>query len=126
MNEVARAKHLRPAERKRQEDRVARRDVGRGNLVRIDRPVLGHRLGGRQRGAAERGQVDVELDVPRDAERRRHGARRLQLARVPLTVADRQREEAEAVRPRDRRGRVGIEAAAEQDDGDRASMSDFC
>ena len=72
-----------------------------------------------QRRAAERREVDVELDVARDAERRGDAARRVDLARVHLAVADGQRVELVAVARGHRAGRVGVEAAAEQDDGAR-------
>ena len=114
-DDVVGAEDFGPAKRQREEHGVPRGDVGRGDVVRIDRPVLGHRRVGRQRRAAERGQIDVELDVARDAEPLRDGASRLQFLRVPLAVADRQRVQAEAVGARNRRRRVGIEPAAEQD-----------
>ena len=54
--------------------------------------------------------------MPLDAERARDRARRLDLARVALTVVDGQRVQREALRLGDRGGGVGIEAAAQQDD----------
>ena len=65
----------------------------------------------------------VELDVPGDAERCGHRARGLELARVTLAVADGQRVQLEAVAPRDRRGGVGIEPAAQQNDGARGTQT---
>ena len=49
-----------------------------------------------------------------DTQRARHGPRRLDLARVPLAVSDCQREETEAIFPRNRRSRVRVEPAAQQ------------
>ena len=72
-----------------------------------------------QRGPAERREVDVELDVARDAQRGGDAARRLDLARVDLAVADGQRVELVAVARGHGAGGVGVEAAAEQDDGAR-------
>ena len=115
-DDVARVEHFGPAERERQEHRVARRHVGRGNLRGIDRPILRHRQIARQRRAAERGQVHGDLDVAGDAERPRDRARRLDLARVPLAVRDGERVQAEPFGPRDGRGRVGIQPAAQQND----------
>ena len=73
-----------------------------------------------QRGTAERREIDVELDVAPHAQRGGHAARRLDLARVNLAVADRQRVELVAVARGHGAGRVGVETAAEKDDGARA------
>ena len=70
-----------------------------------------------QRRTAERRQVHRQLDVPRDAQRRRDGPRRLDLAAVPLPVGDGQRVQLEPLGPGDR-GRGGrVEPAAEEHDG---------
>ena len=61
----------------------------------------------------------VDLGVIRDGEGLRHGSRRIDLARVPLAVADGQREQPVSVCARDRGGGVRIEAATQQDDGIR-------
>ena len=73
------------------------------------------RVARRERRPADRTQIDRELEMPLDAERARDVARRLELARVPLAVADCQREEREALRLRDRSGGVGIQATAQQE-----------
>ena len=65
------------AEREREEDRVAGRDVGRRDLALVvELPILRDFAVADQRGAAERREVDVELEMPRDAERPRDLARR--------------------------------------------------
>ena len=61
-------------------------------------------------------QVDVELDVPDDAECSGHIARRRNLARVHLPVANRQRVQLVSIAPRHRARRVRIQPAAEEKD----------
>ena len=115
--DVRGAERLGPGQRQRQEDGVAGGYVGRGDTAGIDRAILRNRRIGRQRGPAERRQVHVELEVPLDAKRRRHSARRLELARVALPVAEGQREQPETLRARNRRGRIRVQAAAQEDNG---------
>ena len=63
-------------ERQREEDRVARRDVGRRNAGRVEVAVARHGGVRGQRRAADGAQIDRELEVPLDAERARDRARR--------------------------------------------------
>ena len=51
--------------------------------------------------------------MARDAQRPRHGARRLDLARVPLAVPDGQRVQLEPLALRDGGGGVGVEPATQ-------------
>ena len=66
------AEHFGPGERQRQEHGVARRHVGRRDrrLV-VELAILRDAAVADQRRAAERGEIDLELDMPRDAERPR-------------------------------------------------------
>ena len=87
--------------------------------MRIDRLILRHGdLTRGQRRPADAAQVEVELEVPL---RRRAPCATARAASsscdVPLAVVDGQRVQREAVAPGDRRRGVGIQAAAEQDDG---------
>ena len=50
-------------------------------------------------------------------ERTGHATRRLEFTRMALPVADGQREQAESLLASDRRRRIGIEPAAQQDNG---------
>ena len=84
-------------------------------IVRVvERPIPWDLAVPDQRRAAERGEIDGELDVLDDAKRRRDRARGLELTRVHLAVAHAQGEELVALRPGDRRRRVGIQTAAEE------------
>ena len=56
----------------------------------VEIAVLGDLTVADERRAAERREIDVELDVPRDAEIACHLARRGDLARVDLAVPHRQ------------------------------------
>ena len=82
----------------------------------VERAILRDGAVADERGAAERSEVDGQLEVPGDAERAGRGARRLDLARVDLAVADAQGVELVAVRPGHRRGGERVEPAAEQHD----------
>ena len=75
--DVGRAQHFGPAQGHRQEDGVARGNVGGGNVGRVHVAILGDgHVARRQRRAADRGEVEIEHEVPR--RRRpigRHGSR---------------------------------------------------
>ena len=116
-DEVARAQRLGPGERQRQQYRVARRDVRRGNPAGVQGAILRHRAGAGQRRPAEGGKVYRQLPVPLDPERRGDPPGRGDLARVDLAVAHREGEEPGALRAGDGGGGVRIEPAAQQDDG---------
>ena len=75
-----------------------------------------------ERGAAERREVDVELDVARDAEIARDLARRVDLARVHLAVAHRQRVQLVALGARHRAGGVRVQPAAQEKDRFHAEL----
>src|SRR5262249_29480886 len=115
-DDVVRAEDLGPAECDRQEDRVARGHVGGRNLRRVQAAAVRYGRARRERRSADGAQVEVELEVPLDAERARDGARRLDLTRVPLPVVDREREQREALLPGHRGGGIGVEPPAEQHD----------
>ena len=72
---------------------------------------------GREGRAAERREIDVNLDVPEDTELARHAPGRLDFEGVPLPVAHGQRVEAVAGLAGDGGRGIRIEAAAQQDDG---------
>ena len=72
--------------------------VGGGNVGRGQVAIARHRRVRGQRRAADGAQIDRQLEMPLDAERRGDGARRLDLARVALAVVDRQRVQREAAR----------------------------
>src|SRR5215203_4686364 len=65
--------------------------------------------------AADRPQIKVELEARLDAERVRDAPCRFDLAHVPLPVVNGEGAQREAVSLCDRRGRVRIEAAAQED-----------
>ena len=67
--DVGCAERLRPGQRQRQEDGVAGGHVGRRDAAGIEGTILRNRRIGGQRGPAKGRQVDVELEVPLDAER---------------------------------------------------------
>src|SRR5205085_734272 len=90
-------------------------DLGRRGDVTIPRHG-GVRREGR---AAHRPKIDCELEMASSANAARHRSRGLDLARMPLAVVNRQRIELESVGLRDRRRRVGIQAATEKDYGFR-------
>ena len=77
------ADDLGPRQREREEDRVAGRHVGRRNVARVERAILGDLAVADERRAAEGREVDVELDVPGDAERRADAAGRSTPVRGP-------------------------------------------
>src|SRR5262249_59250422 len=100
-DEVVGIERLCPGESQGEEDPVARRHVGRGNAAAVDvRQIaierhLRARCVGRERRAAEGPQIDVELEMARDAKRARDRASRVDLPDVPLAVADRESEQLE-------------------------------
>ncbi len=77
--------------------------------------IARHRRVRGQRRTADGAQVDVELEVPFDAQRARHRARRFDLTRVALAVVNGQRAQGEALRPGNGRGGVRVEPAAQED-----------
>ena len=115
--DVARAEHLGPRQRERQEDRVARRHVrdrdARAHLA--IRAVLRHVDVRGQRRAAEDAQVDLRDDMLATPAAPRSAAPR-ELRRVPLPVAEAQRVRREALALRDRQHRRRVEAPAQEDD----------
>jgi hypothetical protein len=117
--DVVGTERLRPAERERQEDRIARRDVGGGDIPGIRPPgeaILWYRDVRGERGAADGREVDRDFEMPLHAEPRRDGPRRLELAGMALPVPDGQCMKPEAFFEGDRGGRVGVETAAQEDD----------
>ena len=108
-HEVARIDDLGPAQRKRQQDRVARGHIRVWNPIAnlaLRIPVARDAFVGRQRRPTDRPEIDGQLQMTRDAKRAGNSARGFDLASVPLTVRDRQCEELEAVGLRDRGGGV--------------------
>ena len=67
--------------------------------------------------SADAAQVQIEYEVRRHAKRSGDPERRIDFPRVPLAVPDRQRVKGEPLRLRDGRGRVGIQAAAQEHNG---------
>ena len=114
---VAGAQRLRPGERQRQKHGIAGRNVGGRDSSRVEGTILGNRRVSGQGRPAKRRQVNVELKVPIDAERGGDGARRRKFVGVTLAVAQGQREQAKPFSTGDRRGCVGVEPAAEKNDG---------
>src|SRR5205823_5653905 len=72
---------------------------------------------GGQRRSADGAQVDGQLLMASNAKSTRDDARRFHFARVPLAIGNREGVQRKAVSLRDRRGRVRVEASAEEDDG---------
>ena len=66
--------------------------------------ILGDRAVTRERGSAERREIDGELDVPDDVEGARDGAGGFDLTCMDLPVADREREQLVALRASDGAG----------------------
>jgi hypothetical protein len=116
--DVVRAEHLGPRERERQEDRVARGHVGHRDAAAdlVDRPVLGDGDVARERGAAERAQVDRHDGVVTRAELPGDEPRALDLDPMALPVVERQRVDLESLGVRDGGGRRGIDTAAQEHD----------
>src|SRR5467141_4522512 len=119
--EVVRLQRFRPGEREAEEDRVARRDVGQRNRLRLrreqPRAVLRHLHVGSEPRAAELAQVEFHDLVPRDAHRPGDALRALELVDVALAVAETERAELVAFVPGDRYYSRRGEAAAQQDYG---------
>ena len=84
--QILRLQRLRVAEREREQDGVARRDVGDGHSF-ADRRVLGDLDLRGERRPSDRAQVERD-DLQRRRERRGYPLRRLQLVLVPLPVPD--------------------------------------
>jgi len=116
-DDVARAVGFGPSERQRQEDRVARRHVRRRDAGGIQVAVARDVDVAGQRRSADGAQIEVELEVPLDAERTRDAPRGVDFADVPLPVANRERQQRVPVGFRDCRSRVRIESATQKDDG---------
>src|SRR4051812_33415806 len=113
-DDVLCAEDLGPSEREREEDRVARRNIGGWNAGGLQIAIVRHRNIRRERRPPDRTKVDVELEMPFDPQRLRHRPRRLDFAPVTLAVVDRKGEQTEPLRLRDCGGCVRIEAAAQQ------------
>ena len=110
---VARAARFAQAQRKAQEDRVARWHVG--NRDPLTHPILRDIDVAGQRRAAESPQVERQDDVP-VGKLRCDSARRVQLDAVTLPVVDRQRRDLEPGFARERGAHHGIEPAGQKDD----------
>ena len=108
--------HFRPAERQRQEDRVSGGHVRGRDAGVIEIAVLGDLTVAEERGAAERREVDVELDVARDAQMARDLPRRGDLARVHLAVPHGQGVQLVPLGAHHRARGVGVQPAAQQKD----------
>jgi hypothetical protein len=67
-----------------------------------------------ERRSADGAEVHLELEMPFDAERVRDGSSRLDFARVALSVEHAERVQREALRLRDRRSGIRIEATAQE------------
>src|SRR5467141_1681283 len=117
--EIVRLQRFRPGEREAEEDRVARRDVGRRNRLRLrreqPRAVLRHLHVGSERRAAELAKVEFHDLVPRDAHGPGDALRALELVDVALAVAEAERAELVAFVPGDREHGRRIQAAAQED-----------
>ena len=110
--DIAGPENLRPAEREREHQRIARRDVGDRD-TRGGRFRHGHfRIG--QCRAADTGEIDAHDAVLARAERCRELPRRRELRHVALPVIDTERVAFEAAAARDGERRGGIEAAGQQ------------
>src|SRR5467141_495161 len=119
--EIVRLQRFRPGEREAEENRVARRDVGERNRLRLRREqplaVLRHRHFGSERRAAELAQIEFHDLVPRHARGPGDARRALQLVGVALAVAEAERAELVAFMPGDREHRRRIQATAQKDYG---------
>ena len=115
--DVSSAEHLRPRQREREEDRVARRDVRDRHAVTqlAGEPILGNRSIARERRAAEHAEVDVGDDVLSDRVAIGDPARRLDLVRVALPVPKRQRVNRVPLGRRQGEQRGGVEPTAEKE-----------
>jgi hypothetical protein len=105
--DVLGAEDLRPPERVREENGVARRHIGDGNPVRegLRAPSLGDREVGRQRGGPEGAEVDLCHEMPDRTEASRHGGRGRELCFVTLPVTEAERERGNLVHDQGRRNR---------------------
>jgi len=72
---------------------------------------------GGQGRAADGPQIEIELETRVDAERVGDAPRGVELTHMPLPVVNREHTESKAISLGDRRGRVGIKAAAQEDNG---------
>src|SRR5688572_3428071 len=79
-------------------------------LWHVDRPR-------RQRRAADPRQIQIELEMPHRAQCVRYGFRGFELADVPLAVIDAERRNGKAITSRDGSGGIGVQAAAQKNDG---------
>ena len=103
-----------PAERKREEDGVARRNVGDGDI--LSHPAFRHVDIRGQGGAAESAEIERKDDVAFSTERERHSLRCLELDAVALAVIDGEREQAVALFDRGRRSHHRIEPSGDEHD----------
>ena len=122
--DVARPSRFGERKRVREEDGVARWDVGDRDLVRGHRlvgAVLGHRDVGGERRPAEGAQIDVDDHVACNARGGGDPARGVDLVRVALAVAKAECVDREPVALRDRETGSRVETAGQEDDGGRSS-----
>ena len=104
------------SQREGQEDGVARRDIGDGDVGA--HATLGHRDISGQRRPAECGQVERQYDVAHRVQGFRDTRSRLQLHAMPLVIVDRQSEQTIARLARQCARDHRIQSARKQDDGE--------
>ena len=104
--QVARVEDFSPPEREGEKHRVAGRDVRRRNLVAMEISIARNFHIRCQRRPPDGTQINLELQMTRDAKRVRHLASRLDFPRVALTVGHSQRVQLEPLRRDDGRRRV--------------------
>jgi hypothetical protein len=112
----SRARRLGPGECQRQENGVARRNVGDGNARRD--AALGHRDVVGQCRTAERGQVERQHDMALGPQSAGDTARGGEFDAVALVIVERQREQARAGFARQGAGDEGVEPARDERDRD--------
>ena len=100
-DDISRLESLRPTERKRQENRVPRGDVGGGDSFIRQVPVVRDIDIRGERRPAYPAQVDAQFLVARDTERPADHPRRVDLPGMPLAVVNGQRVQDEPAGFRD-------------------------
>jgi hypothetical protein len=108
---------FRPGKGERQEHQIARRHIGDRDIV--GKPILGHVDRGGQGRAAELVQVQGQDHMPFHLQARGDHAGRIKFHAVALVVIDRQGQHAKALFLGECCADHGIEAARQQDHGQR-------
>src|ERR1700722_11179990 len=111
---VGAGEHLRPSQREREENRIARRNIGDRDA--LTEPRFGDRNVGRESRSAESAQIDSDNAMPGRSQAGCHTRGGFKLGPMPLAIVETERIATIAFAPRDSQAGGRIQASAQQTD----------